>query len=302
MLEGGPYRINEVALIGDYLDFLMLEKNRAASTLNAYRIDLTAFFLDFAARSTTLWPSNKDIEHYCEDLTKTGITAKTIARKLSALKGFFAYLVVENVITSNPAESIEMPNSSSKLPVILTNDEFIRIISAIDVNSMGGIRDRAILMLMYGSGPRVSEICSLKDSDIDFVENTLSLNGKGNKQRIVPFGDNSKIALTEYRSAKLKRNNSTSSEYFFQNNRGKQISRVYLFKKIKSLAREVGIKKVISPHTLRHSFATTLIERGANIRAVQQLLGHESILTTEIYTHLDRSYLKDIITEFHPRS
>ena len=237
-------------------------------------------------------------------LSELGLGERTQARIISGVKAFYNYLELEGLIPNNPSELLETPKLSRKLPEVLDNQEIERMLGAIDLSTKSGQRDRAILELLYSSGLRVSELTSLKINDILFDEDLIIVTGKGNKQRIVPVGSSAlhHIGLYLNHFRKPQKEAKTDDTTLFLNLRGKPISRVYIFKRIKEIAQTVGISKNISPHTFRHSFATTLVEAGADLRAVQQMLGHKSITTTEIYTHLDRSYLKDVIQEFHPRS
>jgi integrase/recombinase XerD len=237
-------------------------------------------------------------------VNELGMLPPTQARVLSGLKAFFKYLVLENIINTDPSALLGSPKTSRKLPDTLNIVEINTIIDAIDLSKPEGMRNKAILEILYGCGLRVSELTGLKISnlylDIDFIK----ILGKGNKERLVPIGSDAvkylRIFIDEIRvHIQVKTGN---EDFVFLNNRGNPISRVMVFLIIKNLAEKTGIKKSISPHTFRHSFATHLIEGGADLRAVQEMLGHESITTTEIYTHLDRDYLRETIIHFHPRS
>jgi len=232
------------------------------------------------------------------------MSAYSQARILSGVKGFYKYLLFEELIEKDPTELIEGPRIGRKLPDTLSYDEIEKLLSAIDLSKPEGGRNRAMLEVLYGSGLRVSELVDLRMNNVYFDVGFLRVIGKGNKERLVPIGRDAlkylKIYAEEIRVHLAVKKGFES--HVFLNRFGKKISRVSVFTMIKALAEKTGIKKTISPHTFRHSFATHLIEGGADLRAVQEMLGHESITTTEIYTHLDRDYLRQVITEFHPRS
>ncbi len=288
-----------------FKQYLKLELSLSSNSVSAYLTDLEKllhYCKDIDAHVERL--SLNELLGLIKWLNELGLGDRTQARIISGIKAFYNYLELEHVITQNPSELLETPKLSRKLPEVLDNQEIDRMLSAIDLSTKSGQRDRAIIELLYSSGLRVSEVTSLKINDILFEEDVIIVTGKGNKQRIVPVGSTAlhHIGLYLNHFRKPKKEAKTDDTTLFLNLRGRPISRVYIFKKIKELAKEVGISKNISPHTFRHSFATTLVEAGADLRAVQQMLGHKSITTTEIYTHLDRTYLKDVIQEFHPRS
>jgi integrase/recombinase XerD len=287
--------------------YLKLELSLSKNSVQAYLADVDKLlqFLDFANRQKPPKAiTTADIKDFLEWITQLGMLATSQARIISGLKAFFKYLVVEEAITISPCAVIEAPHTIRKLPDILTLTEINQLIDSLDLSKPENIRNKAMLEVMYGSGLRVSELVNLKLSnyfaDIEF----LKITGKGNKERLVPIGSSAikhlEIYLTTIRhSAIIKPGN---EDYVFLNRLGTQLSRVMVFMIIKNLATAVGIHKTISPHTFRHSFATHLIEGGADLRAIQEMLGHQSITTTEIYTHLDRDFLKQTITQFHPRS
>jgi integrase/recombinase XerD len=293
-------------LIG-FKSYLRLERSLSANTIEAYLHDvdkLKQYFISKSDKKDLISISSKDLKDFLLWVNELGMLAPTQARVLSGLKAFFKYLVLENIINTDPSALIESPKTSRKLPDTLNIVEINNIIDAIDLSKPEGMRNKAMLELLYGCGLRVSELTGLKISnlylDIDFIK----ILGKGNKERLVPIGSDAikylKIFIEEIRvHIKVKNGN---EDFVFLNNRGNPISRVMVFLIIKNLAQKAGIKKNISPHTFRHSFATHLIEGGADLRAVQEMLGHESITTTEIYTHLDRDYLRETIIHFHPRS
>lgn len=293
-------------LIG-FKSYLRLERSLSANTIEAYLHDvdkLKQYFISKSVKKELIRISSDDLKDFLMWVNELGMLPPTQARVLSGLKAFFKYLVLENVIDTDPSALLESPKTSRKLPDTLNIIEINKIIDAIDLSKPEGMRNKAILEILYGCGLRVSELTGLKISnlylDIDFIK----ILGKGNKERLVPIGSDAvkylRIFIDEIRvHIQVKTGN---EDFVFLNNRGNPISRVMVFLIIKNLAEKTGIKKSISPHTFRHSFATHLIEGGADLRAVQEMLGHESITTTEIYTHLDRDYLRETIINFHPRS
>ncbi len=289
-----------------FKSYLQLERSLSANTLEAYLHDLEKFiqFMDY--KKIQVVPEKVDhdlLQEFIGWINELGMTARTQARVLSGMKAFFKYLLMENQINDDPTELIEGPKIGQKLPDFLTVEEINTIFEAIDRSKPEGERNKAMLETLYSCGLRVSELINLRLSqtylDIGFVKVT----GKGNKERIVPMGTSAikqiQIYLESYRShINIQPNH---EDYIFLNRRGKKLSRVYIFMIIKDLLFKTGLRKTISPHTFRHSFATHLIEGGADLRAVQEMLGHSSITTTEIYTHLDRDYLRSAILQFHPR-
>jgi integrase/recombinase XerD len=293
-------------LIG-FKSYLRLERSLSANTIEAYLHDvdkLKQYFISKSVKKELIRISSDDLKDFLMWVNELGMLPPTQARVLSGLKAFFKYLVLENIINTDPSALLESPKTNRKLPDTLNIVEINTIIDAIDLSKPEGMRNKAILEILYGCGLRVSELTGLKISnlylDIDFIK----ILGKGNKERLVPIGSDAvkylRIFIDEIRvHIQVKTGN---EDFVFLNNRGNPISRVMVFLIIKNLAEKTGIKKSISPHTFRHSFATHLIEGGADLRAVQEMLGHESITTTEIYTHLDRDYLRETIIHFHPRS
>ena len=245
-----------------------------------------------------------ELREFVADLNSKNISARSQARIISGVKAFFKYLIIEDCITNDPTMLIENPKIGLKLPEVLSVDEIELIISSIDLSNKQGERNRAILETLYSCGLRVTELINLKISNINFKEGYIKVIGKGDKERLTPIGSNALKYITIYvNEVRIHQKISKNQEDFvFLNNRGSKLSRVMIFTLIKKIVDKVGIKKKISPHTFRHSFATHLIEGGADLRAVQEMLGHESITTTEIYTHLDRDYLRSNIMQFHPRS
>lgn len=253
---------------------------------------------------TLLTVSREEIQAFCQTLYQLGLNEASQARTLSGLKAFFNYLLLEDLISSNPTEFISFPQTARKLPDILSITEINQLIEAIDVSTPEGMRNKVIIETLYGSGLRVSELISLKISQLYFDAEFLKVTGKGNKERLVPMSSSS-IHLIQLYLAEIRNNvliKPGQEDILFLNRRGSALSRVMIFTIIRQLAISAGIKKKISPHTFRHSFATHLVEGGADLRAVQEMLGHASILTTEIYTHLDRDFLRQTIMQYHPRS
>ncbi|MFN5628358.1 MAG: site-specific tyrosine recombinase XerD [Bacteroidota bacterium] len=287
--------------------FLKLEKSLSQNSIEAYCRDvkkLDSFLEIHNLKITPLQVNPQHIKECLVYLNQVQLNEKSQARFISAIRTFFKYLLLENEIESNPAELIELPKISRKLPDILSIEEIETLIESIDLSEPTGERNKTIIELMYGCGLRVSELVNLKISEVKENSGFIKVVGKGNKERLIPI---SKTALKQYNRYKdLVRVHQNVfkgyEDYLFLNNRGKNLSRVMIFLMIKSLVEKAGIRKKISPHTFRHSFATHLVEGGADLRAVQEMLGHESILTTEIYTHLDQTFLRDTLLQFHPRS
>jgi len=298
--------MNWLKAISKFKMFLKIERGLSENSIDSYSSDLKSFysFIKKNSLSENLKKCDSNIiKQFIYEQSKIN-NPKTQARRISGIRSFFDYLVFESFIKTNPTELIETPKIGKKLPDSLSLKEIIKIINNIDLSHPQGIRNRAIIETLYGSGLRVSELISLKLSNLFFKENLIKVLGKGNKQRLVPMGKFSKKYLKIYiKDQRLKTKiNKIDSDTIFLNRNGRQISRVMIFKIIKELAINSNIKKNISPHTLRHSFATHLIENGADLRTIQKLLGHENIITTEIYTHLDTKHLKNIMKKFHPRN
>ncbi|MBC7758102.1 MAG: site-specific tyrosine recombinase XerD [Phormidesmis sp. FL-bin-119] len=287
--------------------YLKLERSLSANTIEAYLHDVDKLMQFFISRSEDKDPAKvtkTDLKNFLIWVNELGMIPPTQARVLSGLKAFFKFLVLENKMEVDPSALLESPKMTRKLPDTLNILEINSIIDAIDLSKPEGMRNKAMLETLYGSGLRVSELTGLRISNLYLDIEFIKILGKGNKERLVPIGSEAikflKIFLKEIRvHIRVKPG---KEDYVFLNRRGSPISRVMVFLIIKDLAKTAGIKKSISPHTFRHSFATHLIEGGADLRAVQEMMGHESITTTEIYTHLDRDYLRETIVHFHPRS
>ena len=295
------------AEIKGFESYLKLEKGLSPKSIEAYLSDVMKLvqFLDSEGTDISLSSIElTNLRNFLTWLAELGISARSQARIISGLKAFFSYLNLEEIIEGNPAELLEAPKLSRKLPVVLSLEEINSIIGSIDLSKDSGHRNKAMLETLYGSGLRVSELIDLRISRLMLKEGYVRVVGKGDKERIVPMGGVAQkqieLYLDHYR--KKKEVDEEFEDILFLNFRGKKLSRVMVFTLIKDLCKIAGIEKVVSPHTFRHSFATHLVEGGADLRAVQEMLGHESIMTTEIYTHLDREYLRDAIIQFHPRS
>lgn len=286
--------------------YLKLTRGYSAHTLAAYRSDLAKLPAYLELRGYALGPAGIErfhLDDFVRYLAELGLAPRSQARLISALKTFFAYLVDERVIPSDPTELIKAPKLGRKIPEVLTYEEVRNLLSAIDLSTDHGVRDRALLEVLYASGLRVSEAVGLQLSDVYPEEAFLRIRGKGNKERVVPVGEEALHQLALYlRHVRrlMPHVQPTASNTVFLNRRGGALSRVSVFNAVKKYAAAAGIAKRVSPHTFRHSFATHLIEGGADLRAVQELLGHESILTTEIYTHLDTEFLRETILSYHP--
>ncbi len=286
--------------------YLRLERSLSPNTLEAYVHDVELFsqYLDQSNSNITVEKAEAGhIRSFIKYIYNLGLTDTSQSRILSGLRAFYKYLILENYIQINPTETIEMPKTARKLPDTLSFEEITLLLDNVDLSTSEGERNKTMLEVLYACGLRVSELVELKYSTIYFDEGFVRVIGKGNKERLVPIGPRTleriKFYLEHSRSQiKIKHG---AEDILFLNRRGNKLSRVMVFTIIKNLVFKVGIEKNISPHTFRHSFATHLVERGADLRAVQEMLGHESITTTEIYTHLDRKYLKETILKYHPR-
>lgn len=292
--------------IKDYKYYLRIERGLSDNTISNYSRDLNKLALFLSQNEILKNPltiTKKEIQQFIYQLAKE-VQPPSQARIISGLKGFFAYLIFEDYREDNPMDLIETPKVGRKLPDTLSEEEVDMIIRAIDLSKPQGERNRAMLETLYACGLRVSELITLKLSDLYFEEGFISVQGKGNKQRFVPISGHTQKYITIYQ--KEVRSHVTaqadSVDIVFLNRRGKYLTRAMIFTIIKELVKKAGIKKTISPHTFRHSFATHLLQNGADLRSIQQMLGHESITTTEIYTHIDRSQLAETLAKYHPRS
>tara|TARA_B110000003_G_scaffold68842_1_gene70077 strand:- start:24104 stop:25003 length:900 start_codon:yes stop_codon:yes gene_type:complete len=293
--------------IKEFRSHILFEKSLSDNTFESYQRDVKKLVSFLEMNKNNSSPSKiktEDIREFIQWIAQMGMSAKSQARIISSLKSFFNYLVIENVIDQSPAQNIENPKIGSYLPETLSVNEIDKLIAHIDLSHPQGNRNKAIIEVLYSCGLRVSELINLKISNWYKKEGFIKVEGKGNKERLIPIG---KIAIklieTYFESNRDKQKvKEGNNDFMFLNRNGSKLSRVMIFTIVKNLVDIAGIKKNVSPHTFRHSFATHLIEGGANLRAVQEMLGHESITTTEIYTHLDSDFIKESIISFHPRS
>ena len=304
MYRGKNIKNSDDTTLRKYHSFLLLEKSLSNNTILAYEADLQRYidYLDSEGidyKEITL----DQLRDFVNTLSEIGIVDRSQARIVSGIKSFYKFLVYSEIIEDDPTELLEMPKIGTYLPQVLSVEEIDEMEAEIDMSKKEGHRNRAIIETLYGSGLRVSELINLKLSDIYFNEEYMKVRGKGNKERLVPI---SKESLRQIKDWMMYRNEidiqKGNEDYLFLNRRGAPLTRVMVFMIIKDLANKAGIEKNISPHTFRHTFATHLLEGGANLRDIQQLLGHESILTTEVYTHINPGYLRESIMKFHPRN
>ena len=294
----------QASIVKEYVQWLRLEKSLAANTVEAYQQDLQKLLAFLRAEGlNVLDVSTDDLERFSAGLHDIGIHPRSQARILSGVKSFYHFLVLTDRLEADPGELLEGPKIGFRLPEVLTVEEIDRIIDAVDMDKAEGQRNRAMLETLYSCGLRVSELCNLHLSDLFFDEGFIRVIGKGDKQRLVPISPRAikeiNYWLIDRCHGRIKPGN---EDYVFLARWGNRISRIMVFHLVKELAERAGIAKTISPHTFRHSFATHLLEGGANLRAIQAMLGHESIATTEIYTHIDRQMLRSEIINHHPRN
>jgi integrase/recombinase XerD len=290
-----------------YENYLKLEKSLSQNSVAAYINDINKLvdFLETTQKRVT--PERVKLQHlksFVEWLNERGVSPRTQARTISGIKSFYKYLLIEGKISSDPTALLESPKIGRKLPDILSMEEIDTLIDAIDLEKPEGQRNKAMLETLYSCGLRVSELVNLKLTNLFFDQGFIKIEGKADKERLVPVSNRAIEEINKYMNGYRKKLkiHKESENILFLNRRGKKLSRVMIFTIIKNLSQKINLNKKISPHTFRHSFATHLINGGADLRAVQEMLGHESILTTEIYTHIDRDYLKDTIHQYHPRS
>ena len=291
--------------IKGFKSYLQIERSLSDNSVQAYMRDVKKF-ANYAIpiELSELKVTRVDISNFLAQINQKNISSRSQARIISGIKAFYKYLIMEDYLKINPTELIESPKIGLKLPDTLSLIEIDKLIAAVDLSNKQGERNRAILETLYSCGLRVSELVSLQLSNIHFKEGYLKVTGKGDKERLAPIGGRAIKYLTLYINEVRNHQDIKKGheDFVFLNNRGAKLTRVMIFLIIQKLTEEIGLKKKISPHTFRHSFATHLIEGGADLRAVQEMLGHESITTTEIYTHLDKEYLRSNIIQFHPRS
>jgi len=291
--------------IKSFQSYLKIERGLSTNTIANYTLDIekmTAYLSENNIASNAVQISEETVQQFIYEISKS-VNPRSQARIISGLRSFFSYLIFEDFRTDNPMELIEIPRLGRKLPDTLSTDEIDLIIGAIDLTTNEGERNRAMLETLYGCGLRVSELISLKISDLFFEEGFIKVSGKGDKQRFVPVGRTTQKYIEIYRTIRtgiaIKKGH---EDTLFLNRRGQQLTRAMVFTIIKELAVKINLTKNISPHTFRHSFATHLLENGADLRSIQLMLGHESITTTEIYVHLDRKHLFEAVRAFHPRN
>ena len=290
--------------IENFKNYLKLERGLSMNSIKSYEFDLIQFknfMIENAINESPKQCSSSTVKTYLYK-NFSNKKSRSQARSISALKSFFNYLLFEGEINSSPLNDIESPKIENKLPEVLTEDEIKRLISSVNLDSKFGQRNKTIIEVLYGTGIRVSELTDLKLSNIFFDENILKVTGKGNKERFVPLGKIASIEIKKYLNDRDKlKINSKFSDILFLNRYGRQLTRSMIFKVINDYSKNAKIDKKISPHTLRHSYATHLLKNGADLRTIQLILGHESITTTEIYTHLDTFHLEDVLKKYHPR-
>lgn len=292
--------------LDDFLNYLYVEKSLSQNTIDAYRIDLSRYLNHLLTQPGITKLSDicpDDVSAYIAALSEIGLSPKSIARNISAIRTFDRFLLDEDLISRDPAENAVLPRTSKKLPVVLEIHEIERLLAQPDTLEPLGLRDRAMLELMYASGLRVSELIELKQANLLFGSGIIRVFGKGSKERIVPVGKIAIKFVERYRDSARKKAalGRKTNDVVFLNWRGKPLSRMGFWKILRRYLLAAGIQKQASPHTIRHSFATHLLEGGADLRVVQELLGHSDISTTQIYTHIDRAYLKEVHRSFHPR-
>lgn len=292
--------------INGFKIYLKLEKGLSSNTLEAYLHDVILLRDYFVLNNQALALNDITLQHlenFLKYLYDIGINDRSQARIISGIKSFFRYLVMEKIIRENPSDLLESPKLSRKLPETLSHDEIEKMIATLDLSKPHNIRNKAIIEVMFSCGLRVSEAVSLTISGLLFDMEIIRVLGKGNKERLVPIGSSAMKDILIYKEHIRNQLNiqDKHTDILFLNKDGKPLSRIMLFKIIKEMASQAGITKIVSPHTLRHSFATEMINNGANLRAIQLMLGHASITTTEIYTHLDQQYLRDTLIQYHPR-
>jgi integrase/recombinase XerD len=293
------------AFLKEYLSLLKLEKNLSDNTLHSYKSDLNKFidYTEGQGLTDLSEVTATTLSNYFEIQRKTGLGSTTAARYLSSLKGFFGYLNENQYLHANPMDKIPAMKISRNLPPVLAFYEIEKILNSPQTDDKLGLRDKSVLELLYSCGLRVSELINIKIADLFFQEEVIRVTGKGNKERIVPIGSSAVKWIAEYlkSSRPFLGNKTKSGNVLFLNNRGSKLSRMGVWKIVDRYVKEAGIEKEVHPHTFRHSFATHLLEGGADLRAVQEMLGHSDISTTQIYTHIDREYIKQVHKDFHPR-
>jgi integrase/recombinase XerD len=285
--------------VKDFIYYLQAERGLSENTVKSYNHDILSF-IEYTKKNTGEI-NKKDIQNYLDSLYDSKLSTATVARKISSLRMFFLFQIGEALIEENPMANIESPKMDRRLPKFLSIDEVETLIKSVNGNFKYALRDKAILELLYGCGLRVSELLNLREEDVFLKEDFIRVKGKGDKERIVPLGEKAKKSLIKYLSELRPVLNKKKSPFIFLTRLGNKLSRMGLWKRFQKYVTKSGIKKECTPHTIRHSFATHLLERGASLRTVQILLGHADISTTQIYTHIDRTYLRKIMSSYHPR-
>lgn len=286
--------------INDYVDYLVLERRYSNNTVDSYKKEIINF-KNYIKKDLLLITSS-DIENYLKYLSKNNLSEKTISHYITCLKEFYKFLQLNDLINNNPLEFISSPKTPKNLPKVLTKEE-VNLLLSFNPNNSLEFRNKAMIELLYDSGIRVSELVNIKLSDLDLINSTLKTMGKGSKERIIPIGEYAcsvlEIYINNYRNDILKKRN---SDYLFPSKKENHITRNGFFIILKDIAKKVGIKNTLSPHTLRHSFATHMLDNGADLRSIQELLGHSNISTTQIYTHVSNKHLRDVYDKFHPHA
>ena len=292
-------------LLGQFLDYILLDKGLSQNTLSAYKHDISRFsdLMEERGIDDLTQCRADDIRDFIVTMTNLGLSSSSLSRNISSIRMFYRYLLGEGILTADPTQNIDLPKIGRTLPVVLEIHEITQLLEQAVVSKPVGLRDRAMLEFMYATGVRVSELIGLKQADLDIEEGFVRVFGKGAKERMVPVGD---VALRYVKRYAVSvrpdfAKQALGGDTLFLSVRGRKLTRVAVWKMLKAYALKAGIVKNVSPHTLRHSFATHLLEGGADLRSVQEMLGHADISTTQIYTHLDREYLKEVIHSFHPR-
>jgi integrase/recombinase XerD len=301
-----PRQTQFSTVLENFLNYLSIERNFSLNTRDSYRNDLQRYLLAMEEECSSLETiTPESINRFIDILHKTGLEASSIARNVSAIRSLHRFLLNDRVLETNPSENLHQPKQRKYLPSVLTLDETMRVLAAplkrVPLGKLH-LRDQAILELLYATGMRVSELVNLKQQSMYLEEQFIRVLGKGSKERLVPIGNSAVESLTLYRQKlRIQLAGAQSEDYLFLNARGKNMSRMAVFSIVKEYAMLAGIRKNISPHTFRHTFATHLLEGGADLRAVQEMLGHSSIVATQIYIHIDRSFVKEVHRSFHPR-
>jgi integrase/recombinase XerD len=285
--------------VEDFIYYLQAERGLSVNTVESYKSDVLSFLENTKRNIKDI--NREDIKNYLHSLHSSSFSSATVARKTSSLRMFFLFHIGEGLIEGNPMNNIQSPRMEKKLPKFLSTDEITKLIESVNGDFKYSIRDKAILELLYGCGLRVSELLNIRREDIFLKEDFIRVKGKGGKERIIPLGDKAKKALIKYITEERPTLDKKNSTFLFLTRRGNKLSRMGLWKRFQQYLAKSGITKSCTPHTLRHSFATHLLQRGASLRTVQLLLGHSDISTTQIYTHVDRNYLREILTSYHPR-